>query len=168
MTVTRRYDGCGAGLRRHVECVGKSLRLRVGRYAAMRGGGGRALERNRVRTQGRSHNARDGERESDGVPGIGSHGAYYIKNFPRCVVGACRSPAPHLQRSLENAREQSPRKPIFKGFAVLGALLPPRRGHRHSLVTLPASRFPGSSGFRRHYTLQPFPATPVNKHDYES
>ena len=105
----------GTGLRRHVECVGTTLRLRAGRYAAMRGGG-RALARNRVRTQWRSHSARDGERESDGVLGIGSHGAYYIKNFPRCVVGACRRPAPHLQRSLENARDQSPRKPIFQGF----------------------------------------------------
>jgi len=79
------------------------------------GGGGRALARNRVRTQGRSHSARDCERESDGVAGFGSHGAYYIKNFPRCVVGACRRPAPHLhlQRSLENAREQTPRKAYF-------------------------------------------------------
>ena len=32
---------------------------------------------------------------------------------------------------------------------------------------IPAPRFSGTTGIRRHHTLQPFPATPVNKHDYE-
>ena len=47
----------------------------------------------------------------------------------------------------------SPRKsPFFKGFAVLGALLPPRRGHRHSLVAPPSPRLSSTTGIRPHYT----------------
>ena len=64
-------------------------------------------------------------------------------------------------RFVGGTHGNSPREsPFFKGFAVLGALLPPRRGHRHSLVAPPTSRFTGSTGIRQHYTLHPSPTTP--------
>ena len=96
-------------------------------------GGGRALARNRVRTHGRSHSARDCERKSDGVLGFGSHGAYYIKNFPRREVvtrflnntlwmlppalGVLRTRVPpipgrHAPGSMEKIKNQTETRPL--------------------------------------------------------
>ena len=61
-------------------------------------------------------------------------------------------------------RGQISSNPCKMGVASLGALLPPRRGHRHSLVAPPSPRLSSTTGIRRHYTLHLDPAPPPKKH----
>ena len=73
------------------------------------------------------------------------------KNF-RAVLWVPVAALHHTSNDHLRTHGTSPREsPFFKGFAVLGALLPPRRGHRHSLVAPPTSPFSDTTGIRRHY-----------------
>ena len=72
--------------------------------------------------------------------------ARIISKIFRAVLWVPVAALHHTSNDHLRTHGNSPRKsPFFKGFAVLGALLPPRRDYRHSLVAPPTSPFSSSA-----------------------